>query len=249
LSFGRTAESGSGELRLNYSMMLKADNISYRTLEPSAPDGSRSRQAHGELKRRYLLTKRGLDLTCSILMIAGILSWLLLVMAVLIKLDSRGPVFFLQKRIGRGGKVFTCFKFRTMVVNPYADEHPCAENDVRITGFGRFLRMTHLDELPQFLNVLLGSMSMVGPRPYMLIDDQRMSDLLPDYSFRNYVKPGITGLSQVKGYHGGDMDFHTLFSRYQWDSFYIRNACTLLDFRIISSTTRLFFTQKIGSWR
>jgi len=229
--------------------MLKADNITYRTLELPVPGDLKSRQALGGLKRSYLLAKRGMDLTCSILVIAGILSWLLPVIAALIKLDSRGPILFLQKRIGRGGKVFTCYKFRTMVVNPYADARPCAENDMRITRFGKLLRTTHLDELPQFFNVFWGSMSLVGPRPYMLTDDRRISGLVPGHNFRNYVKPGITGLSQVKGYHGGDMDLKTLFSRCQWDSFYVRNASLSVDFHIISSTTRLFFTQKIGLWK
>lgn len=195
------------------------------------------------------MTKRGVDLICSTLVIAGILSWLLPIIAVLIKLDSKGPVFFLQRRVGRGGKVFTCYKFRTMVVNPYADERPCAENDARITRFGKFLRTTHLDELPQFLNVIGGVMSLVGPRPYMLTDDERISVLVPGHNFRNYVKPGITGLSQIKGFHGGDMDLRTLFSRHQWEAFYVRNACLSLDFRIISHTARLFFTQKVGLWR
>lgn len=230
-------------------MMLKAENRSYRTLELPVPGDLKSRQALGGLKRSYLLIKRGMDLTCSMLVIAAILSWLLPVIAVLIKLDSRGPVFFLQKRIGRGGKIFTCYKLRTMVVNSYADERPCAENDERITRFGKFLRTTHLDELPQFLNVAWGSMSLVGPRPYMLSDDQRIGMLVPGHSFRNYVKPGITGLSQVKGFHGGEMDLKTLFSRYQWDAFYVRNACLPLDVRVISSTMRLFFISKIGLWK
>jgi len=229
--------------------MLKAENMPYRTLELPVPGDLKSRQALGGLKRNYLLVKRGMELTCSILVIAGVLSWLLPVIAALIKLDSRGPVFFLQKRIGRGGKVFTCYKFRTMVVNPYADERPCAEDDVRITRIGRFLRTSHLDELPQFFNVFLGSMSLVGPRPYMLTDDQRIGVLVPGHNFRNYVKPGITGLSQVKGFHGGEMDIKTLFSRCQWDAFYVRNASLPLDFRIISSTMRLFFISKIGLWK
>ncbi|HVV04894.1 MAG TPA: sugar transferase [Puia sp.] len=229
--------------------MLKAENIPYRTLELPVPGDLKGRQAPGVLKRSYLLTKRGMDLTCSLLVIAGILSWLSPLIAVLIKLDSRGPILFLQKRIGRGGKIFTCYKFRTMVVNPYADERPCVENDERITRFGKLLRTTHLDELPQFLNVAWGSMSLVGPRPYMLTDDQRISMLVPGHNFRNYVKPGITGLSQVKGYHGGDMDIKILFSRYQWDTFYVRNASLPMDLRVISSTMRLFFISKIGLWK
>jgi putative colanic acid biosynthesis UDP-glucose lipid carrier transferase len=199
--------------------------------------------------KKYLLMKRGLDLFFSILVTGGVLSWLLPVMAVLIKLDTRGPVLFLQKRIGRGGKVFTCIKLRTMVVNDHADEYPAEKNDVRITAVGRFLRASHLDELPQFLNVLSGSMSLVGPRPYMLRDAHHFSILVPGHDFRNFVKPGITGLSQVKGFHGVVIDFQTIFSRYQWDSFYVRNASLPMDLRILRKTTHIFFTQKIGIWR
>jgi putative colanic acid biosynthesis UDP-glucose lipid carrier transferase len=229
--------------------VLKVDNITCRTLELPVPGDLKSRQALGGLKRGYLLTKRGMDLTCSILVIGGVLSWLLPVVAALIRLDSKGPVFFLQKRVGRDGKVFTCYKLRTMVVNPDADELPCMEDDTRVTRLGRLLRATHLDELPQFFNVLLGSMSVVGPRPYMLTDEHRMASMVPGHNFRNYVKPGITGMSQVKGCHEGDMDLKILFYRYQWDAFYVRNACLVLDFHIISHTIRLFFTQKIGLWR
>jgi putative colanic acid biosynthesis UDP-glucose lipid carrier transferase len=201
------------------------------------------------LRKKYLMTKRGLDLICSILVIIGVLSWLLPVLAILIKLDSRGPVFFLQKRIGRGGKIFTCYKLRTMVVNGEADDHPALVNDVRITMVGRFLRASHLDELPQFFNVLMGSMSLVGPRPYMLMDNQRFSDLVPGHSFRLLTKPGITGLSQVKGFHETVTDKQIIFSRFQWDSFYVRNASLMLDLRILRRTTRIFFTKKIGLWR
>lgn len=204
------------------------------------------------LRKKYLLTKRGVDLLCSALVIVGVLSWLLPVLAVFIKLDSRGPVFFLQKRIGRGGRIFTCYKLRTMVVNREADEHPVSENDVRITVVGRFLRVSHLDEMPQFFNVLMGSMSLVGPRPYMLMDNQRFSDIVPGHNFRLLTKPGITGLSQVKGFHETVVDLQTIFSRYQWDAFYVRNASLMLDLRILRRTLRnlhIFFTKKKGLWR
>ncbi|HEY4205568.1 MAG TPA: sugar transferase [Puia sp.] len=229
--------------------MLKADNITYRTLELPVPGDLKGRQALGGLKTGFLLVKRAMDLTCSTLVIGGILSWLVPVLAALIKLDSKGPIFFLQKRVGREGKVFTCYKLRTMVINPEADELPCEENDIRITRCGRVLRAAHLDELPQFFNVLTGVMSLVGPRPYMLADEQRMAALVPRHNIRNYVKPGITGMSQVKGCHDGDMDLNILFSRHQWDVFYVRHACLSMDLRIISHTIRLFFTQKIGLWR
>ena len=226
--------------------MVKADHISFRTKGSHAPGDPSARQIPGGLKRRYLTIKRGVDLLCSLLVIGGILSWLLPLMAIAIKLDSRGPVFFLQRRIGRRGKVFTCFKLRTMVVNKHADDRPSSGNDERITTVGRFLRVTHLDELPQFLNVFFGSMSLVGPRPYMLTDHHRFSLLVPGHSFRNFVKPGLTGLSQVKGFHNTEIDFQTIFSRYQWDSFYVRNASLTLDMRILSRTMNIFFTQKTG---
>src|ERR1700743_287169 len=111
-----------------------------------------------EWKFGYFLVKRSFDLLFSVVMILGLLSWLLPVLALLIKMDSRGPVFFLQKRIGRGGKPFTCFKLRTMFLNAEADEQPATEDDARITRLGRILRRTHLDELPQLWNVLTGSM-------------------------------------------------------------------------------------------
>jgi putative colanic acid biosynthesis UDP-glucose lipid carrier transferase len=197
-----------------------------------------------DLKKQDLFLKRSFDLVFSLLVLVGILSWLLPVMALLIRLDSRGPIFFLQKRMGKGGKPFTCYKLRTMYVNARADEQPASEGDTRITRIGRLLRKTHLDELPQFLNVLFGSMSLVGPRPYMLADCHTFSGMVPGHTYRNFVKPGITGLSQVKGLHGPGTgtDFQTIFWRYQWDAFYIRNAGFLLDLRIIRQTAR----QSIG---
>src|SRR5580658_2026183 len=120
--------------------------------------------------RAYLLTKRVFDLLVASLVIAGVLSWLLPLLALLIKLDSKGPAFFVQKRVGRSGRLFRCYKLRSMVINDLADEWPVTGDDGRITRLGNWLRRTHLDELPQFLNVLQGSMSIVGPRPYMPAD-------------------------------------------------------------------------------
>ena len=195
----------------------------------------------------YFFFKRSLDLGLSILVAGTIFPWLMPLLALLIKMDSRGPVFFLQKRMGKGGKVFTCYKLRTMVVNRHADEHPAQENDKRVTRIGLFLRRSHLDEVPQLLNVLSGSMSLVGPRPYMLTDDERFSALVPEYRLRNLVKPGITGLAQVKGYHGQPVPgLSTIIRRSQWDGFYVRNASFLLDLHILYRTIRLFLTQKMS---
>ena len=195
--------------------------------------------------KKYFFFKRAFDLLFSALVIVGVLSWVLPLLAVLISLDSAGPVFFFQKREGKGGRPFTCIKMRTMVLNPLADKLPASLDDKRITRVGRWLRRSHLDELPQFINVFLGSMSLVGPRPYMLSDSQAFSRLVPEHPVRNYVKPGITGMAQVKGLHGPLIDRATIFSRYQWDLFYIRNASFLLDIHIIRQSILLLFTQQV----
>jgi putative colanic acid biosysnthesis UDP-glucose lipid carrier transferase len=192
-------------------------------------------------KKNYFYCKRVFDAIVSSLVIVFVLSWALPLLALLIKLDSRGPVFFLQMRTGRGGRAFTCIKLRTMILNREADLRPALENDSRITRLGKLLRNFNLDELPQFLNVLMGSMSIVGPRPHMIVDCNRFSCEVPGYKFRNMVKPGITGLAQVKGFHGPAMDYRNISLRYGWDAFYVRNAGFLLDVRIIRRTVRLVF--------
>jgi putative colanic acid biosynthesis UDP-glucose lipid carrier transferase len=123
-----------------------------------------------------------------------------------------------------------------MVVNEFANIEQASENDSRITRVGRFLRRTNLDEFPQFFNVLLGHMSIVGPRPHMHADCNTFSTAVSGYKFRNVVRPGITGLAQVKGYRGPTKDFKSIFHRYQFDAFYVRNASFWLDMRIIRKT-------------
>lgn len=193
-------------------------------------------------KRAYLICKRFFDILFSLAFIVCVLSWLLPVLSLLIKLTSKGPVFFLQKRIGRGGKSFTCYKLRTMVVNPDADILQASENDCRVTALGWFLRESNMDEFPQFLNVLKGDMSMIGPRPHMFADCKKFSALLPGYKFRNMVKPGLTGLAQIKGYHGPTTTRNCILLRYHWDNYYIRHIGFLLDCKIILYTIvqRLF---------
>jgi putative colanic acid biosynthesis UDP-glucose lipid carrier transferase len=184
----------------------------------------------------YLIAKRAFDLLFSLFIIVFVLSWLLPVLFLVIWFDSRGPVFFIQKRVGKNGKMFRCLKLRTMVINPDADIRQATVGDPRITRVGRFLRNSSLDELPQFFNVLAGSMSVVGPRPHMLADDLRFAELIKGYGERSIMKPGITGMAQVKGYKGPAPDFTSIFHRYQWDAFYVRNAHMMLDLRIVIDT-------------
>jgi putative colanic acid biosynthesis UDP-glucose lipid carrier transferase len=187
-------------------------------------------------RQNFLLAKRIFDVTLSIFVLLFIFSWLFPILYVLIKLDSRGPVFFVQKRVGFLGRSFPCLKFRTMYVNPEANTLQATDNDPRVTRMGRFLRNSNLDEIPQFLNVLAGHMSIVGPRPHMYKDCANFSRVVDAYKFRNLMKPGITGLAQVKGYRGPAQSFDKIFRRYQWDTFYVRNANFWLDIRIVHAT-------------
>ncbi len=187
-------------------------------------------------RKKYLVAKRSFDILFSLFMIVGFLSWLTPVIALLVKVTSKGPVFFKQRRIGRNGIPFNCYKFRTMVVNEEADEVPAEKNDERITTVGRLLRRTNIDELPQFFNVLLGQMSVIGPRPHMVADCIRFSFVISSYSFRHLVRPGITGWAQVNGYHGPTSDYESIIIRYYWDAMYVRKAGVLLDLKIFWTT-------------
>jgi len=165
-----------------------------------------------------------------------VFTWLMPLMAILIKVNSRGPVFFRQQRSGKGNNVFTCLKFRTMRVNAEADELQATKGDVRITGMGRFLRKTNLDELPQFFNVLLGHMSVVGPRPHMLRHTEQYAALIDQFMVRHLIKPGITGWAQVHGFRGETSDTYKMEKRVEYDVWYIENWSLLLDLKIIVLT-------------
>jgi putative colanic acid biosynthesis UDP-glucose lipid carrier transferase len=189
-----------------------------------------------DIKNAFFIAKRVIDISISLFFILFVLSWLIPVLAILIPLDSKGPVFFLQRRVGRGGKGFLCLKFRTMRVNEECHTRHASKNDRRITRLGGLLRRSNIDEFPQFINVFLGQMSLVGPRPHMYADCSRFSSIVNGYKFRNMVKPGITGLAQVKGYHGPAITYESIFRRFQWDAFYVRNASLWLDLRILKQT-------------
>ena len=182
--------------------------------------------------------KRVFDILLSIFAIVFVLSWLVPILAVFIKLDSKGPVFFIQKRVGAFGKIFHCIKLRTMIVNAEAHLLQAQQNDPRITRFGKFLRLSCFDELPQFFNVLIGDMSIVGPRPHMIKDCNEFSKLVKHYDSRNSVKPGITGIAQVKGYRGNTKDYFDVSHRYKWDMFYVKNRSFSLDVKIVGLTIR-----------
>src|SRR5215203_2018019 len=145
-------------------------------------------------------------------------------------------VFFVQRRVGRSLRSFGCIKFRTMIPNDKANEYVACENDNRVTTLGKFLRKTSLDELPQFLNVFIGDMSVVGPRPHMFSDCNRFSEYIQDYKVRSMMRPGITGLAQVKGFRGPAEDSHNIISRFYYDSLYIQSLIIRMEVSILFNT-------------
>ena len=186
------------------------------------------------------IIKRSFDILFSLLVLIFIATWLFPILALLIKLDSKGSVFFKQKRYGFHDEVFECLKFRTMIENEESATKTTSQNDSRITKIGRFLRKTSLDEMPQFINVLRGDMSVVGPRPHMLLIDDFYKAKIGRYSVRSLVKPGITGLAQVSGLRGdtGEMEIE-MKKRILADSFYVKNWSLTLDIVIILKTILL----------
>lgn len=179
--------------------------------------------------------KRTFDILFSTFVIIFILSWLVPILAILIKIESKGPVFFKQGRPGLDEEEFFCYKFRSMRIN-HTTEKEASKNDPRVTKSGRFLRKTSLDELPQFFNVLLGDMSVVGPRPHLWSQNKTYGNRVKKYMVRHYVKPGITGLAQVKGFRGEIETDEDMINRIKLDVFYIENWSFVLDIKIIFQT-------------
>ena len=179
--------------------------------------------------------KRIFDIMFSSLVILLLLSWLTPLIALLIKLESKGPVFFKQVRAGINEEKFYCFKFRSMHIN-YETEQLAVKNDPRVTRMGKFIRKTSIDELPQFFNVLLGDMSVVGPRPHIYLINDTYTNKIKKYFFRHSVKPGITGLAQVRGSRGEISADEDMITRIRYDVFYIENWSLLLDIKIIIQT-------------
>lgn len=182
------------------------------------------------------IEKRIFDILFSSVIILFVFSWLFPIMAILIKLNSKGPVFFKQQRTGINNKTFWCYKFRTMTVNSESDSKQAQVNDSRITSIGGFMRKTNIDELPQFFNVFFGQMSVVGPRPHMLKHTQQYSELIRHYKVRHFVKPGITGWAQVNGFRGLTDELWKMEKRVEYDMGYLEKWNLLWDLKIIFLT-------------
>ncbi|MFC4874878.1 sugar transferase [Negadavirga shengliensis] len=189
--------------------------------------------SHGFLNESQLMLKRFLDVSISLALFILVFFWLFPLIGLLIKIGSKGPVFFKQLRHGKNNVPFYCYKFRTMRLNKEADTKQATKNDPRVTRFGAFLRKSSLDELPQFFNVLKGEMSIVGPRPHAIPMNNKFSQEIDNFMYRHTVKPGITGLAQAKGYRGETRDFFDIYSRCKLDIFYVNNWSPLLDIKII----------------
>ncbi|WP_159451876.1 exopolysaccharide biosynthesis polyprenyl glycosylphosphotransferase [Sphingobacterium psychroaquaticum] len=182
------------------------------------------------------LKKRFMDTVISGFVIVFVLSWLIPIIGLIIKIQSPGPIFFKQLRSGRNNTPFYCYKFRSMVVNKSSNDKQATKNDSRITPIGKFLRKSNLDEFPQFINVFLGQMSIVGPRPHMLSHTEHYGALINRYMVRHFVKPGITGWAQVSGYRGETKDPMLMAKRVEHDLEYMQNWSAMLDFKIICLT-------------
>ena len=188
------------------------------------------------------ILKRTFDIIFSLVVIIFLLSWITPIIALIIKIESRGPVFFKQTRNGIKFREFTCYKFRSMIENNDADIQQATKNDKRVTKIGKILRKTSLDELPQFFNVLIGNMSVVGPRPHMIKENERYSKSVDKFMVRHFVKPGITGLAQVKGFRGEIETDEDIINRVKYDIYYLENWSLILDLNIVFLTTINFLT-------
>lgn len=184
------------------------------------------------------IKKRAFDIVFSSLVILFIFPWLYPIVALLIKKSSKGPVLFVQDRTGVDNKSFRCLKFRTMKVNVDSDKKQASKGDPRITKIGAFLRKSNLDEFPQFINVLMGDMSIVGPRPHMLKHTEEYSKLVDRFMVRHLCKPGITGWAQVNGYRGETKKTEQMEKRVLYDIWYLERWSFFLDLRIIFLTVK-----------
>ena len=182
------------------------------------------------------ILKRSFDILFSFLVSVFFLSWMIPIFGIIIKLSSKGPVFFIQKREGYKSSFFNCIKFRTMSVNSQSDSKWADDNDSRLTKVGRILRLSALDEMPQFINVLIGDMSVVGPRPHPINLNLEYQDKINKFNKRHRFKPGITGLAQAKGFSGFISELSDMRERVKMDIFYFKNWSIVMDIKIIIMT-------------
>ncbi|MCK8492783.1 MULTISPECIES: sugar transferase [Spirosoma] len=201
-----------------------------------------------KLSRGHRWGKRLFDVVVSGLVIVTLLIWIVPLIGLFIRLTSPGPMLFRQVRTGRNGRPFRCLKFRTMRFDKQAEFRQATKNDSRITPIGRFLRKTNLDELPQVFNVLLGDMSIVGPRPHPVQLDAQHWYTLPSYASRYAVKPGITGLAQVRGCRGETANLIDMEHRVRFDRFYISKQSPWLDLSICWWTAFKMLTGDKKAW-
>lgn len=226
-----TYQAVSGELRPTIRRR--------EAMDLSCPPFKQLLASEGDLvriPRTSALVKRTLDLGFSGLGLIVLLATAFPVIALIIKLDSRGPILFKQKRHGINGKVFTCLKFRTMKAEARPAFVQASRGDPRVTGVGKFLRRTNLDELPQLFNVFWGDMSLVGPRPHPIELDEHYAPLISGYFSRYTVKPGMTGLAQVNGHRGITEGRRAMRNRVRIDMLYIRNFSLITDIKLVVKT-------------
>ncbi|KAB1066525.1 exopolysaccharide biosynthesis polyprenyl glycosylphosphotransferase [Tamlana haliotis] len=183
-----------------------------------------------------MFIKRIYDILFSAFIIIGVLSWLTPILAILIRLESKGPIFFKQSRNGFNYQEFDCYKFRSMRPSKDAHLNQATKGDMRVTKIGAFIRKTSIDELPQFFNVLFGDMSVVGPRPHMVSHTNMYAQRIDKFMVRHFVKPGITGLAQTSGFRGEIETDKDIINRVKYDIFYIENWSLLLDIKISIQT-------------
>ncbi len=193
------------------------------------------------VRRTYAATKRVLDILAGIIGLV-VLSPLFLITAIIIRIGSKGPIFYKQERVGKDGKTFWIYKFRTMKVDAEKETGPvwASENDNRIIPCGKFLRKAHVDEIPQFINILKGEMSLVGPRPERPVFVKKFAQEIPEYEKRLLVKPGLTGLAQV--WHRYDETIEDVKKKIKYDLLYIKKICLWTDLRIFFRTFRVVLT-------
>lgn len=225
----------------NYSTSLASSALQWRETEDSYLDNKSGTYAERG--------KRLLDIVVSLFVLFFVLSWLLPIISLIVLFDSRGPIFFMQHRTGRRGVTFSCFKFRTMYhqSSKQSEFKQTSFNDSRVTRSGRFLRRTNLDELPQFINVLLGDMSIIGPRPHAVQHDAFYWNS-KEYRSRYSIKPGITGLAQIRGSRGETDKDQKMMHRVKYDLFYASRQSLKLDIAIFLWTIGTMVKGDKNAW-